>query len=61
MYPKTNGKNMNFEGRMVAKSEIVEIRWKYVSFLVAPNRHVRQTIENIMRAQWSKIEEIVLK
>ena len=58
---KTNGENKNFEGRMAAKSEIVKIHWKYVSFLTTPNRHVRQTIGIMQRAQRSKIEEIRLK
>ena len=57
---KTSGENKNFEGRMIAKSEIVKIQWKYVSFLTTQNRHVRQTIGNVMRAQRCKIEEIGL-
>ena len=55
---KTIGENDNFEGRMAAKNEFVKIHWKYVSFLTTQNRHVRQTIGNVMRAQRSKIEEI---
>ena len=58
---KTNGENKNSEGRMIAKSEIVKTRWKYIPFLTATNRRVRQTIGNVMRAQRCKIEEIMLK
>ena len=57
---KTSGESKNFEGRMVAKSEIIKKQWKYVSFLTTPNRRVRQTIGNVMRAQRSKIKEIGL-
>ena len=59
--PETSGRSKNFEGRKIAKSEIVKIRWKYVSFLSAQNRHVRQTIGIVQRAQRSKIEQIGLK
>ena len=59
--PETNGRNNNFEGHKIAKSEIVKIHWKYVSFLTAHNRHVRQTIGILQRAQRSKIQEIGLK
>ena len=55
---KTSGESKNFEGRMIAKSEIVKKRWKYVAFLTATKRRVRQTIGNVMRAQRCKIEEI---
>ena len=58
---KTIGENKVFEGHISWKSEIGEIRLKYVSFLNAPNRHVRQTIEIMQRAQRYKIEEIGLK
>ena len=58
---KTSGENNNFEGHMIAKSEIVKNQWKYVAFLTATNRRVRQTIGNVMRAQRCKIEEIGLK
>ena len=58
---KTSGENKNFEGRMIAKSEIVKKKqWKYIAFLTATNRRVRQTIGNVMRAQRCKIEEIGL-
>ena len=57
---KTSGENKNFEGRMGAKSEIVTKRLKYITFLTATNRRVRQTIGNVMRAQRSKMEEIGL-
>ena len=59
--PETSGRSKNFEGRMIAKSEIVKMHWKYVSFLTTQNRHVRQTIGILQRAQRSKIEEICLK
>ena len=56
---KTSGESKNFEGRMVAKSEIIKKKhWKYVAFLTATNRRVRQTIGNVMRAQRCKTEEI---
>ena len=58
---KTNSENKNFEAHMIAKSEIVNKRWKYVAFLTATKRRVRQTIGNVMRAQRCKIEEIGLK
>ena len=58
---ETNGGSMNFEGHMIAKSEIVKIHWKYVTFLTCQNRHVRQTTGNVMRAQRSTIEEIIIK
>ena len=57
---KTIGESNNFEGRMAAKSKNAEVHWKYASFLVTRNRHVRQTIGNVMRAQRSKIKEIRL-
>ena len=59
--PETSGRSKNFEGHMIAKGEIVKIHWKYVSFLTCQNRHVRQTVEIVQRAQRSKIEEIGLK
>ena len=59
--PETNGGSKNFEGHKIAKREIVKIRWKYESFLTTQNRHVRQTIGILQRAQRSKIEEISLK
>ena len=55
---KTSGESNNFEGRRVAKSKIIKNQWKYVVFLTATKRCVRQTIGNVMRAQRSKIEEI---
>ena len=55
---KTSGESNDFEGRMVAKSEIIQKQWKYIAFLTATNRRVRQTIGNVMRAQRCKIEEI---
>ena len=59
--PKRTGESKNFEGHMIAKSEIDKIRLKYVTFLTTRNRHVRQTTGNVMRAQQSKNEEIKLK
>ena len=59
--PETSGRSKNCEGHMIAKSEIVKINWKYVTFLTTQNRHVRQTIGIVQRAQRSKIEEIGLK
>ena len=59
--PETSSGSKNFEGHMIAKTEIVKNRLKYVSLLTCQNRHVRQTTGNVMRAQRSKIEEIWLK
>ena len=59
--PETISGSNNFEGHMIATSEIVKIHWKYVSFLTTQNRHVRQTIGILQRAQRSKIQEIGLK
>ena len=57
---KTSGESKNFEGRMIAKSEIVKKQLKYIACLTATNRRVRQAIRNVMRAQRCKIEEICL-
>ena len=59
--PRTSGRNNIFEGHITGKSKIDKMHWKYVAFLTPQNRHVRQTIGNVMRAQRSKIEEIGLK
>ena len=59
--PETNSRSKNVEGHMIAKSEIDKVHWKYVSFLTTQNRHVRQTIGIVQRAQRSKIEEIGIK
>ena len=59
--PETTGRSKIFEGHMIATSEIVKIHLKYVLFLTCQNRHVRQTIGIVQRAQRSKIEEISLK
>jgi len=56
--PKTIGGSKIFKDRIAAKSEIVKIRWKYVAFLTAPNRHVRESICFMQRAERCKIEEI---
>ena len=58
---KTSGESKNFEGRMVAKSEILKKHLEYITLLTATNRRVRQTIGNVMRAQRCKIEQISLK
>ena len=55
---KTSGESKNFEGRMIAKNEIVKKRLKYTAFLTATNRRVRQIIGNVMRAERRKIKEI---
>ena len=56
---KTSGESKNFEGRMLAKSGIVKKnQLKYIAFLTATNRRVRQTIGNVMRAQRCKTKEI---
>ena len=59
--PETSGRSKNLAGHMIANNEIVKIHWKYVTFLTTQNRHVRQTIGIVQRAQRSKIEEIGLK
>ena len=59
--PETNGGSKNFEGHMITASEIVKIHFKYVAFLTTQNRHVRQNIGILQRAQRSKIQEIGLK
>ena len=61
MVPETSGGSKNFEGHMIATNEIVKIQLKYALFLTCQNRHVRQTIGIVQRAQGSKIEEIWLK
>jgi len=58
---KTNGENNIFKDDIAAKHEIVKIYWKYVAFLTAPNRHVRESIGFMQRAERYKIEEIGLK
>ena len=58
--PRISGRSNIFEGHITGKSKIVKIHWKYVSFLTPQNRHVRQTIGKVMRAQRCKIEEINL-
>ena len=58
--PETSGRSNNFEGHMIAKSEIVKMHWKYVAFLTTQNRHLRQTIGILQRAQRPKIQEIGL-
>ena len=58
---ETSGRSKNCEGHMITKSEVAKIQLKYVAFLTTQNRHVRQTIGILQRAQRSKIEEITLK
>ena len=45
---KTSGESKNFEGRMVTKREMFKKQWKYIAFLTATNRRVRQTIGNVL-------------
>ena len=59
--PETIGRSNNFEGHMIAKSEIVKIRWKYVSFLTTQNRHVRQTAGIIVRKRTLQHQQIQVK
>ena len=54
---KTSGESKNFEGRMATKSEIIKKQLKNIAFLTTPNRHVRQTIGNVMQTQRCKIEK----
>ena len=55
---KTSGESKIFEGRMIAKSEIVKIHWIFKSLLNAQKRHVHETMENVTPAQRCKIDEI---
>ena len=59
--PKTIGDSKIFEGNIAATRGIVKIRWKYVSLLTPPNRHVRAITGNVMRAQRCKMEETWFK
>ena len=59
--PETIGGSNNFEGHMIAKSEIVKIHVEFVPFLTPQNRHVRATTRIVQRAERCKIEEIGLK
>ena len=59
--PKTSGESKNFEDRIRTKSGIVKMHWKYVAFLTTPNRHVRESMGFMQRAERCKIEEIGLK
>ena len=58
---QTIGESKNFESHIAAKSGIVKIQWKFVSFLTPQNRHVRATTGNVERAERCKLEEICLK
>ena len=57
---KTIGESKNFEGHIAAKSGIVKIHSKFVSFLTPQNRHVRATAGIVQRAERCKIGEIDL-
>ena len=57
---QTNGETKNFESHIAAKSGIVKIQWKFVSFLTPQNRHVRESIGFMQRAERCKMEEISL-
>ena len=57
---KTIGGSKNFEYRIRAKSEIVKKSLGDVTFLTTPNRHVRESICFMQRAERCKIEEIGL-
>ena len=57
---KTIGESTNFEGHIVAQSEIVKIHLEFVPFLTPQNRHVRATTGIVQRAERCKIEEICL-
>ena len=58
---KTIGESKNFEGHIARKSGIVKIHLKFVSLLTPQNRHVRESICSMQRAERCKIEEIGLK
>ena len=58
---KTSGESNTFEGHIAAKSGIVKIHWKFVSLLTPQNRHVRESICFMQRAERCKIEEIRLE
>ena len=58
---KISDESQNFEGHIAGKSGIVKIQWKFVSFLTPQNRHVRESIGFMQRAERCKIEEIGLK
>jgi len=58
---KTIGESKIFKSHIAAKSEIVKIHWGNVAFWTAPNRHVRESICFMQRAERCKIEEIGLK
>ena len=58
--PKTIGESTILDIDITAKSEFVKIHWKNVVFLDAANRHVRETIGIVQRAERCKIEEIGL-
>ena len=59
--PRTSGRRNIFEGHITGKSKIGKIHWKYVSFLTPQNRHVRQTMGNVMPVERCKIEEMRFK
>jgi len=51
---KTIGGSANCESDVTRKRTFVNIRCKYVAFMAAPNRHVRQTIRIVDAAQRCK-------
>ena len=55
---KTNGANKIFEGRITAKSGSVKIHLKFVAFSTPQNRHVRESIGFMQRAEQCKRKEI---
>ena len=59
--PKTIGESNNFKDHTAANTKIVKIHLKHVTFWTAPNRHVRESIGFMQRAERYKIEEIGLK
>ena len=52
---KTIGGSTNFESDVTRTRTFVKIHCKYVAFMAAPNRHVRQTIRIVDAAQRCKI------
>ena len=59
--PETNGESTVYESHIAAKREIRKIHWGYVSFSTTQNRHVRESIGFMQRAERCKIEEICRK
>ena len=55
MFKKTVGGSTHFESDVTNTRAFVKIPCEYVAFMVAPNRHVRQTIRIVDAAQRCKI------